>query len=280
MKISINQSCIRCEKCVDICVAHIFSQKKEEIVAENIDKCVVCGHCVAVCPSDAINHSCFPASSIHSVDRLLFPTPEQMDLIIKTRRSNRAFTTEPIPKAYLDKIVEAAYRSPTASNEQELSFTIVTNPQKLHQISALTLDVFTSILKKIKIVKPIIKLFMPNVVKQIPTFLDLIDKFKNGDDRILRNATAVIFIHTPEKARFGRQDANLAYQNASLMAESLGVAHFYTGFVCSGVDHDKKKRLEKALGIKGKIHAGMALGMPSFKFDKYIDKKPMQANWI
>ena len=36
---------------------------------------------------------------------------------------------------------------------------------------------------------------------------------------------------------------------------------------------DRKRKLQKLLGIEGTVHAGIALGMPSFRFDKYIDKK-------
>ena len=57
------------------------------------------------------------------------------------------------------------------------------------------------------------------------------------------------------------------------MAESLGVAQFYTGFVCSAVEQDRNRRLAKMLGISGKIHAGMALGMPAFRYPNYIDRK-------
>ena len=67
--------------------------------------------------------------------------------------------------------------------------------------------------------------------------------------------------------------ANLAYQNGSLMAESLGVAQFYTGFVCSAVEQDRNRRLAKMLGISGKIRAGMALGIPAFRYPNYIDRK-------
>lgn len=95
---------------------------------------------------------------------------------------------------------------------------------------------------------------------------------------ILRNATALILIHTPGNSRFGCQDANLAYQNGSLMAESLGVSQFYTGFVCSAIHQDKQGKLAKILGIQGKIHAGMALGMPAFEFPNYIDKKDIEVN--
>ena len=82
----------------------------------------------------------------------------------------------------------------------------------------------------------------------------------------------------PRTSRFGYQDANLAYQNASLMAECLGVSQFYTGFVCSAIEQDKKGTLEKKLGIDGKIYAGMALGMPAFRYKNYIDRKDLKVN--
>lgn len=90
---------------------------------------------------------------------------------------------------------------------------------------------------------------------------------------------AVLFICTPKGSRMGAADANLAYQNGSLMAESLGVAQFYTGFVLNAANM-KKQKLEKMLGIDGQINAGMALGMPLFRFKNYIDRKEIEVTEI
>lgn len=38
---------------------------------------------------------------------------------------------------------------------------------------------------------------------------------------------------------------------------------------------DRKRRLARRFGIEGTIHAGMALGMPAFRFPNRIDKKPL-----
>lgn len=89
-----------------------------------------------------------------------------------------------------------------------------------------------------------LKRIAPQLYGYVPHFKRLISEFDKGNDLILRGATAVILIHTPSESRFGCQDANLAYQNGSLMAESLGVAQFYTGFVCSAVE----QRPEQAAG--------------------------------
>ena len=271
------ESCIRCGKCVRVCPSKIFTQPASggEIGLHGIGSCIVCGHCVAVCPTGSVEHGDFPPQKVHPVDRELLPSPEQVMLLCKARRSNRAFTAKPVPEETLDRILEAAHRAPTASNLPRVAFTPVTDPEKLPAISALTVGVFASILRKLEnpLLKPVLKRIAPQLYGYVPHFKRLISEFDKGNDLILRGATAVILIHTPSESRFGCQDANLAYQNGSLMAESLGVAQFYTGFVCSAVEQDRNRRLAKMLGISGKIRAGMALGIPAFRYPNYIDRK-------
>jgi nitroreductase len=202
-------------------------------------------------------------------------------LLIRKRRSNRAFSTRAIPEEYWSQILEAAHRAPTASNVQNVHFTLITDPEKLKLITKFTLDIFSSSIKMVDnaLLRPIFKRFFPDLVKYFPMFKKMQQVFdEHGKDvGILRGATAVIFFHTPNNARFGSSDCQLAYQNASLMAESLGVSQFYTGFVLQGTKQ-KKQKLEKLLGITGKIQAGMALGMPLFQYPNYIDRNEILVN--
>jgi Nitroreductase len=274
-----NESCIKCGKCVKVCPAYILTQEnpKAEIGLRNVQTCIACGHCVAVCPTDSVIHSEFPEPKVHTLNRDILPTPEQMMELCRARRSNRAFLSSAVPEEYLRQIVSAAHLAPTASNGQEVSFTLVTNPDLLKQISDITIDTFRSTVKTITnpFINPFINLISPGAKEAVPKLSAVIAKQESGADAILRGAKAVLLIHTPSSSNFGRQDANLAYQNASLMAESLGVSQFYTGYVCISVDLDKKKKLAKLLNIKGTIHAGMALAMPAFKFPKYTDRKDL-----
>lgn len=268
--------CIKCGKCVRVCPSAIFIQDEinKDISTQFVNSCIVCGHCVAVCPEDAVLHSEFPAEKVHRIDYSQLPTPQQMMLLCKTRRSNRAFSSKQIPVDSLNMILEAAHRAPTGSNAQNVKFLVITNPEKLQQITKLTIDIFGGVLKKLQtpLIKPLVKYIMPDALRYIPVFERLQSNYLNGKDGILRNATAVIFIYTPKGMRMGSMDANLAYQNGSLMAESLGVSQFYTGFVLNAAKM-KKGKLEELLGIEGEVHAGMALGMPAFRFPNYIDRK-------
>lgn len=282
--IDINKErCIRCKKCVRVCPAEIFLQdeKSKEIEVNHIESCIGCGHCVAVCPENVVVHSLFPTGKVHPVDYSQYPTPEQMMLLCRSRRSNRAFSTKPVPEESLNMILEVAHRAPTGSNVQHVKFLVVTSPDKLRQIIEFTMETFGGVLKKLKnpLLKPLIKLIMPDAFRYIPTFERLQEEYNKGGDGILRKATTVIFIYTPIGTRMGVLDANLAYQNGSLMAECLGVSQFYTGFVLNAANM-KKGKLEKLLGIDGEINAGMALGMPSFRFPNYIDRKEIETVFL
>lgn len=285
MTLSIEQNtCIKCKKCVQVCPANIFIQKKakEAIELQYIDSCIVCGHCVDVCPTNSVLHSEFPLENVHTIDYGYMPGPEQLMELIKSRRSNRTITTRPVPKEMLDKIVEAANCAPTATNAQTVSFTIITDPSKLHQVSDYTINIFNSLAKFLlnPVIKCLLKPFMKDVYKHVPTFERLKQEHAAGNDPILRKATALLFIHTPKSNRFGSEDSNLAYQNASLMAQALGVSQIYMGFVLTAIKQEKKDTLAKELGIDGKIHAIMALGMPAFKYPKYADRKPAKYQLI
>jgi nitroreductase len=249
----------------------------------NEHRCIRCGHCVAACGSNAVVHNDFPSEKIHTIDFSKCATSEQILLLIRKRRSNRAFLSKSIPEDFLSQIIEAAHRAPTASNSQTVEFTLVTNPEKLKLITEFTLTTFLSSIKIIDnfVLRPIVKRFFPSLYKYVPAFktMQQIYKKQGKDIGILRGATAVLLIHTPKSSGFGCKDSQLAYQNASLMAESLGVAQFYTGFVLRAI-RKRSQKLEKILGLNGKIHAGMALGMPLFDYPNYIDRKEIQIHYL
>ncbi|MGL4410722.1 MAG: nitroreductase family protein [Bacteroidales bacterium] len=278
MELTIEKNdCIKCNKCARVCPAAIFRPNSEskEIELFNIENCISCGHCAAVCPTQAVIHSEFPSSKVHPIDYTALPSAEQMINLIRARRSNRAFSKSAIPNESLDLIVEAAYRAPTASNKQEVKFLLITDSQRLLELSRYTIGVFSSIVKKLDnpLGRAIIKPLMPEAFAYVPAFKKIATEFDNGNDMIMRKATAALIIYTPKSSRFGIEDSNLAYQNASLMAESLGVAQFYMGFVLSAIKQDRSNALAKQLGIEGKIHAAMAMAMPTFRYENYIDKK-------
>jgi nitroreductase len=54
---------------------------------------------------------------------------------IRARRNVRSYRPEPIPDEDLDRIAEAGWRSPSASNRQHWDFVIVTDPAQLAELA-------------------------------------------------------------------------------------------------------------------------------------------------
>lgn len=276
-----DSSCIRCGRCVKVCPSQIFVQEKAggDVTLHKPENCIVCGHCVAACPTGSVEHAEFPAERVHAADYAAMPTPEQVELLLAVRRSNRALSKRPVPQEMLDRILAAADRAPTASNARQLGYTLVTDPAQLRAIAEYTLGVFGKLEKRLlhPLVKPWLSRIVPGVYRYVPVFKRLRREYAEGRDRILRGATAVLFIHAPKANRFGAEDANLAYQNASLMAEALGVSQIYMGFVLTALRQDKQEKLAGMLGLDGRrICAVMALGMPQFRYPNYIDRTPAE----
>ena len=54
---------------------------------------------------------------------------------IRARRNVRSYRTDPVPAEDLDRIAEAGWRAPSASNRQHWEFIIVTDPDQLRALS-------------------------------------------------------------------------------------------------------------------------------------------------
>ena len=271
LSISIKDNCISCGKCVTVCPVDIFkmtsreeNKKSSKVEVVNSSTCIDCSHCVCVCPVEAIDHSCFPQGSLRNVEYTKYPSPEQVLELIEGRRSNRAFTKEPIEMERLVLLKRAALKAPTASNSRKIDCMIITEPEKLAAVTRFTVKKFHSLAKffSLPVIRYISGLFVEEHV--LHTALKMNENLENGKDDILRGATSLILFYSTENTHFKVEDANLAYQNASLLAESMHLSHFYTGFVCAAVRLDRQKTLQKLLGIKGEIFAGMALGNQKF----------------
>lgn len=272
-----NDTCIRCGKCQRVCPAFIpVVSKEEEPALRHPEVCIECGHCVDVCPTGAYTHSAFAAEDIHTIDRSILPTPEGLMELIRSRRSNRTITATPVPQHSLEMIQEAARYAPTAQNSRQVHLHLITDDEDLLKVEAATIGFFMRLARFMLLspVKVIMRPFLRKLYDEVPALMAMNEQFKKGQRPCICNCTALLILSAPKGYSFGAQDCNLAYQNASLMAESLGVSQVYMGFVQTAMFMMGCKRAAKALGIPKdhKAWAIMGMGMPAFKYPKYTTR--------
>jgi nitroreductase/NAD-dependent dihydropyrimidine dehydrogenase PreA subunit len=289
LQITINPDlCKRDGICVQECPAAVFEQQQKGRVPEvaHEDSCIACGHCVAICPHGAIAHVDYPFGSVKPINRELVPSYKQVRELIRARRSARAFRQEPMEREIVEKIIDGARFAPSAHNSQGTEFLVVQDQETLRKIVELTADFLAGIVKKLRnpVTRSLLLLVAREKVKgpirSLDSFERAVKAVKSGQDRILRGAMMLLLFHADQERFFAEADANLALQNATLVAQALGVGGFYTGYVVSACRRDDRIPHLLCIPEGHKVYGGLALGYPKFKFGNWMERKPAKVAWI
>lgn len=269
-------ACMRCGRCARVCPSAVYTQEKGEVpVVRKAKNCIQCGHCVDVCEAFAILHSDFPAEHVHRVQKELIPSPESLMELMKSRRSNRTITPAPIPIESLSDIIEAAYMAPTAENSRKVVVTVLQG-EDIQAVEDATMKFFLRLagILMSPVLRPLTKMFLRDLYNEAAELYRFERKWREGKRPCTCNGTALLAFSAPKGYDFGWQDCNLAYQNASLMAEAHGVSQIYMGLVQMAFKNMGRKKTECLLHLpkNHKLYALMALGMPAFYYPNYSDK--------
>ncbi len=295
VKITIDYS--RCTKdgmCAIVCPARIFVQPDKGANPEvgEEDRCISCGHCLCICPATAISHSAFPIGSISPIQLQKLPSPEHVTELLRTRRSIRAFRDRPLGKEIIERIIDGARFAPSGHNVQSTEFIAVLDREILSQISAETVEYLRFEIGRLSsfLVKTLLSLANRELLelgrREMPGFERIVRSFEAGQDPILRHAPALLVFHAPRKVGFADVNAHLALQNASLLAHSLGVGHFFAGWVLAAcrapMSRARSRRIPRLIGIppENDMHGALALGYPVPTFRNWIERKPARTQWL
>ena len=280
----------RCKKdglCVRIC-QKVFSQEAEGSVpvVAHAASCNSCGHCVLVCPSGAIRQIDCPSEIIHPVRADLMPSYEQVREMIVARRSIRTFQERPVEKEIIEKVIDGARFAPSLKNTQSTRFTVVQDKTLLHAIASSTAGWLGKVAKRLKnpLWRKLYTLRGERDVKQVQQWIEQLDlmaeKMNQNIDLVLFGAPLLMLFHADETMRSADVNATLALHNATMLASSLGLGSFYTGYVVTACSHDRAVPRLVDLPRKQKVYGGLALGYPGIRFSRWIDRRPAQIRWL
>lgn len=237
--------CIGCTLCQKDCVSENIKICNKKAVVKAQD-CIKCGHCVAICPQNAVSISGYDCEPIEFSRQTLL-NPDELTMAIKTRRSIRNFTNESIPEEVIDKIIEVGSYTPTAENKQAISYIVLKD--KINYYESLAVKFFKRLL-------PLVKLFYRPA-----------KDFAIHDNFYFKKAPVAILVVSKDKI-----SGSLAASNMSLMAESCGLGVLYSGFFTIAANYHGK--LKKQLGLKGKkVVTTLVLGYHNIKYYRTAQRK-------
>ena len=280
--------------CAQVCPKGIFVQREKLAIPELVDEedCIACGHCVAICRQSAINHSEFQPTAIRAFQFKQMPTTEQVMKLLKTRRSIRAFRDKPLAKETIERIIDGARFAPSGHNSQSTEYLVVQDRDLLNQVSATVIEYLKFEISRFT--NPLFRALAllagrekaESGLHEIPGFKRMIQMFEAGTDPILHGAPVLLAFHARRTIGFADINAQLALQNASIVAHSLGIGHFYTGWVLSPcrapMARAWNRRIPDLLGIPqdNNLYGALALGYPIPKFKNMIERKPPTIQWV
>jgi nitroreductase len=256
-------------------------------IVTSVEFCVSCGHCAAICPNDAINHSEFPKTSVKQINTEEVPSVVEVMALLKTRRSIRVFKDQPVEKQVIEKIIDAARFAPSAHNLQTTEYIVIQDKELLEKIKLATAIYYKKLVSQLHnpLIRPMILIMIRKQARTIidvllPAFEQLIVQVQHGQDRVLYNAPVLLLAHADERSFSTDINAQLSLQNAAIMTHAQGLGSFWTGYLCAACDRDKSFRKLINLPNNHKIYGGLAIGYPQFKFEKWPERKIPKITWL
>ncbi|MHA1382920.1 MAG: nitroreductase family protein, partial [Candidatus Helarchaeota archaeon] len=258
---------------------------------DNYKACILCGHCLSVCPTNAIE-----VEGLEEIDGV-FEFNEAQDpskiieydhliKLLRARRSVRRFQEKTIPREQIELLLESLRYAPSASNSQSWNYIVITNPEKIKFFSNEVMKLFYLIKKALKL-KPLLKIFAKPYQKELLddpkteySINHIIQDFNNGADPIFYKAPCVIVLTAPKYSEFGGNDAGIAFTYAMLAAQSLGLGSCWIGFAQEAIKRNKK--LRKWLKIPKNRHCfGVIIfGYPAVKFKRAPPRNKLKVQWL
>lgn len=266
------ERCIGCVLCVKDCFPKDIEIREGKAEIHNLT-CIGCGHCIAVCPRNAVSSPDLDMSMVKEYDPKVFSLEADNLLnFIKFRRTVRQFKSQEVPKDLVLKIIEAGRFTQTGSNSQDVSYTVV--QEKLNELRELTLGTLKNIGEAI--VKDTKEAGNPRLRYAGMWVKMLEDYHKNPmeNDRLFFNAPSVIVISSGSAV-----NAALAASNMELMTNALGLGTFFSGFTVLAAQHNPA--INQLLDIKEGKQAAlcMIIGYPDITYYRTVPRKDADISW-
>jgi nitroreductase/NAD-dependent dihydropyrimidine dehydrogenase PreA subunit len=263
--------CKRDGICAAECPAGIITQKDDASIPQVADAdgaiCLVCGHCVVVCPHGALSVTGVDIADCPKIEKDLGLSWDQTGQFLRSRRSIRLFKDKAVDREILTQLIEMARYAPTAANAQNLQWTVIEGRDKLEPLSQRTIN------------------WMERVIEAHPDsfvagyFRPAVARWSTGYDVVLRTAQTLIVPSAPKESPNGLVDVSIALAYLELAALPLGVGTCWAGLL-RGAMLAMPELVEKMGLPEGHTwFFPMMIGYPKFKYHRLPERRAPVIRW-
>lgn len=234
--------CTGCGVCLYGCSGRVFEyQGGKAIIPEGAnERCIYCGHCVCLCPVDAISLSTMSPSDVVPIVRDRLPSTEQFAELVKYRRSVRHYRREPVKQSDLDQLFEIVRWAPTAKNLLKTKWIVVNHPDTVHRLAGIAVD----------------------SLRQSGNAPNIVEAWDRGYDWIHRGAPCLIVAYTEEESVWTHVDSTIAVETMDLAASTMGLGACWAGLLMHFLEESNELRQAFRLEPGNQVGAALMLGYP------------------
>ncbi|MCB2188859.1 MAG: nitroreductase family protein [Deltaproteobacteria bacterium] len=280
--------CLGCGECLPACGRHLVIMPEDVAVISRPESCVACGHCKAVCPVDAPQ-----LPGVAAADFLPAPAPEGLPSpevllsFLRSRRSIRVFRPEPVERAKLEALLQAARYTPTAQNRQALGYVVVASPEALAEVTRLTVAALVEQAARLEAALAREAAGGSALAPEDqawrqypPAFRLLAELTAQGEDPLFHHAPAVVAVHVhPEESLHPKVEAGLAAMHLALMAVSLGLGTCFCGLLEYALRHSGPLARALYLPPGHLVPISFMLGYPELTYRRLPARRPLRVTW-
>lgn len=273
--IEINQeTCNKCGICAAECPRRIIVMPDDgfpQLPGTAEASCHACGHCVAVCPKGCLSHRDSPLDMSPDIQEALKVTAEQVEQLLKSRRSVRAFKNKLVPHEIITRLIEDARYAPTGHNLQEVEWLVIDDKKVLVRIEELAID------------------WMQWVISELPKMAAesnmeaKLERQKLHHDAFLRGAPVLIVTHAREGGMvslLGAIDSANALSFLDLAANGMGLGTCWAGYVYIMANLFPPVKDLLALPEGHVAYGCILLGYNKFKYYRVPVRKDPMITWM
>lgn len=267
-----SEKCKRDGICVAECPLQLIELKDKKSVPMPIDgadeMCINCGHCVAVCPHGAMSLATMKSEECAPVQKDLLPRLEQVEHLMRSRRSIRTYQDKAIGREKFEKLLDIARYAPTGTNSQQVKWVVVNSREGVRNMAGMVVDLIRHMISE---KHPLAESYrLPGFVKA----------WEAGIDLISRGAPGLVIAHAPKDYMMAQTDSTIALTFLDLAAPSFGLGTCWAGFFMIAASQWPPLQQALALPEGNACFGAMMIGYPKYKYHRIPQRNAAMVEWL
>ncbi|MBF0485144.1 MAG: nitroreductase family protein [Candidatus Omnitrophica bacterium] len=258
-------------RCVEVCPIQILKMNKNDHIPEFLpgggERCINCGHCFSFCPPGSIKLSTMSVSDTVPFNHSQLPNAEQVQLLLKARRSIRTYKDAPVAKESIEKLLDIARYAPSGINRQPVNWMVVMGKEKVHDLAG---RVSTWMEQLLEAKSPIAEALRFNIS---------LEAWKKGEDRICRGAPCIVMAYGLKDDPMVPQSCTIAATYLELAAFGLGLGACWAGYLNMAINMSDDVRKFTGMSSRAAAGAVMMIGHPKYRYSRIPLRNPARVIW-